>query len=55
MQQSVSKAILWPVQAAGQADVIKRLVMVIKGEKKRAQIQESWGSRHRETYLDNYL
>jgi hypothetical protein len=43
-------------QATGQAEEgVKRVVLIIRGEMKRAEIQNLLELRHRETFLKNYL
>lgn len=43
-------------ELAGQAtEAIRRVVLVVVGELKRAEIQEILGLKHRETFMENYL
>ena len=43
-------------QATGQAaEGVKRVVLIIRGEMKRSEIQSFLDLKHRETFLDNYL
>jgi len=42
-------------QATGQDEYIRRVILVIKGESKRSEIQVALGLSHRETFMDNYL
>ena len=43
-------------QPTGQVnEVIRRVILVIEGEVKRSEIQDSLELKHRETFVDNYL
>lgn len=43
-------------QATGQVpEEVRRLMLILKGEMKRTEIQEMLGLRHHENFRDNYL
>ena len=65
-QEDIFKTVIWRTtgqvtrQVTGQADealteYIKRVVRVLSGEQKRAEIQEVLELKHRETFVENYL
>lgn len=65
LQEDVFKTILWRTgQATGQAtgqvipavsEPIRRVILVMKGEMKRAVIQKILGLKHRENFIENYM